>query len=97
MTAYLSHELELPEDVEYEAALHSRFGRWRYPSGHGAQYPDFVFDAVPYCDMLLQQLGLESHRKGSAIAELFYAYGPEDYRGLMDEWKEKRRLQKKSM
>ena len=31
MTAYLSHELELPEDVEYEAALHSRFGRWRYP------------------------------------------------------------------
>ena len=32
-------------ELEYETELHSRFGKWRYPAGHGAQYPDFVFDA----------------------------------------------------
>lgn len=32
--------------------------------GHGAQYPDFIFDAVPYSDMLLAQLGLQRWRKG---------------------------------
>lgn len=39
-------------------ALHSRFGRWRYPCGYGARLPDFVFDAVPYLDMLLKDVGL---------------------------------------
>jgi len=90
LTAYFSGELAMPVDkhaVEYEATLHSRFGYWRYPAGHGAQYPDFVFDALPYCDMLLQQLGLESHRKGNVLKELFYPYGPEDYRNLVDEWR----------
>lgn len=78
----------LVDDVERETILHSQFGKWRYPAGFGARYPDFVFDALPYMDMLLQDLGLECHRKGGGmLAEWFRPYGPEDYRGLVDEWR----------
>lgn len=76
------------EEIEYETVLHSRFGRWRYPGGFGARFPDFVFDGVPYLDLLLRDLGLRRWRKGSAVKEVLEAYGPEDYRGLVGEWKE---------
>ncbi|KAL1966821.1 hypothetical protein VTN77DRAFT_3786 [Rasamsonia byssochlamydoides] len=74
-------------DLEWETALHSEFGKWRYPGGFGRQNPDFVFDAIPYVDLLLRDLGLRTHRKGSLLAEMFHPYGPEDYRGIVDEWK----------
>lgn len=79
----------LEDEIEWETILHSQFGKWRYPSGYGARYPDFVFDALPYMDMLLQELGLQSHRKGSFFAECFRPYGPADYKGLVDEWRVK--------
>lgn len=44
--------------------LYARFGKWRYPAGHGEQFPDFVFDALPYVDLLVGDLGLSVHRKG---------------------------------
>lgn len=92
LSAYFDDKLPLPdskEELEYETALHARFGKWRYPAGHGAQYPDFVFDALPYLDMLLAQLGVRSHRKPGRLGEIFDPYGPEDYRGLVDEWRGK--------
>ena len=89
LCAFFDGKISVDGHVEYETVLHSRFGKWRYPAGHGSKYPDFAFDAVPYFDMLLQQLGLQSHRKGGRIAEWFHPYGPEDYRGLVDEWKAK--------
>lgn len=91
LSAFFDGEIDVPaqEELTYETTLHARFGKWRYPAGHGAQYPDFVFDALPYCDMLLQQLGLQSHRKSGGMSEIFYPYGPEDYRGLVDEWRGK--------
>ncbi|KAI4250852.1 MAG: hypothetical protein LQ352_005208, partial [Teloschistes flavicans] len=49
--------------ITYLTILHSRFGRWRYPAGHGKQFPDIAFDAIPYVDMLLRDLGLEWKRK----------------------------------
>jgi hypothetical protein len=45
-----------------------------------------VFDAVPYMDMLLKDVGLRSHRKSGRIAEWTEPYGPEDYKGLIGEW-----------
>ncbi len=84
------HSVE--DDIQYETILHSQFGKWRYPGGFGARYPDFVFDALPYMDMLLRDLGLESHRKGGWLAECFRPYGPADYKGLIDEWRAKVRL-----
>lgn len=74
---------------QHEAVLHSRFCKWRYPAGYGSKYPDFVFDAVPYLDLLLRDMGLNIYRKGGGMAaEASSPYGPEDYRTLVDEWKE---------
>lgn len=76
-------------DLIWETALHSEFGKYRYPGGFGRRNPDFVFDALPYVDMLLRDLGLETNRKGGALAQCFAPYGVEDYRGLVNEWKRK--------
>ncbi|KAI4121467.1 MAG: hypothetical protein LQ338_006344 [Usnochroma carphineum] len=73
----------------YETALFSRFGRWRYPMGYGARFPDFIFDGLPYFDMLMQDLGLRRWRKGWGwLGEVFGgAYMRGDYRGLVEEWR----------
>ncbi|KAL8783521.1 MAG: hypothetical protein Q9213_004567 [Squamulea squamosa] len=73
----------------YETALFSRFGRWRYPMGYGSRFPDFVFDGVPYFDMILQDLGLKTWRKGrSWLGELFSGpYLAGDYRGIVEQWR----------
>ncbi|KAG9746101.1 dimethylaniline monooxygenase (N-oxide forming), partial [Aureobasidium melanogenum] len=93
ITAYLSSSLtrvpSSPESASQSAILHSRFGRWRYPCGYGGRFPDFVFDAVPYLDMLCKDLGLQNRRKGTLWKEVFEAYGPEDYKGIVEEWMEK--------
>ncbi|KAK3294440.1 uncharacterized protein B0H64DRAFT_400718 [Chaetomium fimeti] len=73
-------------EVRRETRLHARFGRWRYPAGHGTQFPDFVFDGLPYVDLLVNDLGLKVHRKGGWFAEMTEPYGPEDYRDLVAEF-----------
>lgn len=74
------------ESLRYGTILHNRFGRWRYPAGHGGQFPDFVFDALPYLDLLVGDLGLKVHRKKGWLAEITEPYGPEDYKDLHTEW-----------
>ncbi|KAN0067662.1 hypothetical protein V8E54_014227 [Elaphomyces granulatus] len=74
-------------DLKWETALQTQFGKWRCPGGLGKRNPDFVFDGVPYMDLLLKDLGLQSHRKSNLFTECFQPYGPSDYRGLVDEWK----------
>ncbi|KAM0322169.1 hypothetical protein ACHAQA_009658 [Verticillium albo-atrum] len=74
------------KELRYETVLHSRFGKWRYPAGYGTKFPDFVFDAVPYLDLLLGELGLNIHRKAGRVAEVLEPYGPEDYKDLISEW-----------
>ena len=75
------------EEIRWMTVLHSQFGKWRYPGGHGKKYPDFSFDGVPYIDMLLRDLGLKWLRKPSRWSEWFEPYGPGDYQGLVDEWR----------
>ncbi|KAE8145824.1 hypothetical protein BDV25DRAFT_163787 [Aspergillus avenaceus] len=71
-------------DLVWETALHSQFGVHRYRGGFGKRNPDFVFDAVPYVDLLLRDLGLGWTRKGAL--KWLVPYGVEDYRGLVEEW-----------
>lgn len=82
------------DDIEWQTVLENRFGRWRYPCGFGARYPDFVFDVVPYVDLLLRDLGVRRWRKKSRLAEFFKPYGPEDYQGLVKEWRETSGIEK---
>ncbi|KZF19512.1 FAD/NAD(P)-binding domain-containing protein [Xylona heveae TC161] len=82
-------EPTLAEKIVQETYLDSQFGKWRCPGGYGNQFPDIVFDCLPYIDMLLRQLGLSYHRKRNLIAEVFDSYSTSDYRGLVDEWRTK--------
>ncbi|EPQ55201.1 FAD/NAD P-binding domain-containing protein [Gloeophyllum trabeum ATCC 11539] len=75
------------ESILWQTVLHSQFGKWRYPAGYGKDHPDFIFDAIPYIDMLLRDLGLEHHKKSHWVAECFQPYTVQDYRGLVDEWR----------
>jgi hypothetical protein len=77
------------DKLKYETLLYSRFGKFRYPAGHGHKFPDFVFDSLPYIDLILGDLTLDIYRKGGWLAEATQPYGPEDYKDLVDEWKEK--------
>ncbi|KAF9887272.1 hypothetical protein FE257_010400 [Aspergillus nanangensis] len=77
-------------DLLWETALHSQFGVHRYPGGFGKRNADFVFDAVPYVDLLLGDLGLDVGRKEGGM-KWFEPYGVEDYRGLVAEWMAKRK------
>ncbi|SPO04311.1 related to dimethylaniline monooxygenase [Cephalotrichum gorgonifer] len=77
------------EDIRYETVLHNRFGKWRYPADHGSSYPDFVFDAVPYLDLLLRDLGLQVRRKGSWWKDITDPYTAQDYADVGDEWRRK--------
>lgn len=90
--AYLTNHLdsqipsgEAAKDVFRETALWQRWAQHRTPYGHGKFYPDLVFDQVPYWDLLLNDLGLETRRKGG-LRELFAPYTFEDYKGIVDEW-----------
>ena len=68
-----------------ETALFQRFVQRRAPYGHGRFYPDLVFDQLPYWDVLLNDLCLETRRK-SGFRELFEPYTQEDYRGIVQTW-----------
>lgn len=85
--AYLSDKLEIDEgDVYWQTALSSRFGKLRYPWGFSQWYPEFVYDAVPYADMLLTDLGLRRHRKPTWFKKRFEGYTIHDYKGINQEW-----------
>lgn len=91
ISAFLDGKLDrLPsqEEINWQTVVHSQYGKWRHPIGYGPQFPDFVFDAVPYIDMLLKDLNLNIYRKNGVVAEMSDPYGPEDYAGLVDEWKQ---------
>lgn len=100
--AYMNHKLAVDQpseysrrlldlqceepDFAYEAALANRYCVQRFPYGFGARFPDFVFEQVPFFDLLLRDLGMKERRKGKWWREIFEPYGPSDYRGLADEW-----------
>ena len=77
------------ENLQYETVLYNKFGKWRYPHDHGANFPSFVFDAVSYMDVMMADLGLQVHRKDGWLKEMTDPYGPEDYVDINDEWRKK--------
>ena len=79
----------LMQKLRYETVLYNRFGKWRYPTDWGNKAPNFIFDAVPYLDLLQRDLGLDPHRKQSFLSEIWDPYGPEDYQDVNDEWQRK--------
>ncbi|KAI1084714.1 FAD/NAD(P)-binding domain-containing protein [Whalleya microplaca] len=76
---------EATSKLQYETMLHNRFGRWRYPT-ESNKGPNFIFDAVPYLDMLQHDLGLNPYRKNGRLAEMYSPYGPKDYQDINAEW-----------
>lgn len=93
ISAYFDGKLDrLPDsedEVRWQTMLHTQWAKFRYPTSHGSQYPDFVFDGVPYMDLLLGDLGVEKYRKSGSVAEITSPYLPESYRNVGEEWKEK--------
>lgn len=93
ITAFFDGKLDrLPQDegeMKWQTMLATQWARLRYPAGHSSSYPDFVFDAIPYLDMLLRDLGVGNHRKAGMLRELTEAYSPQSYEGVLEEWKEK--------
>lgn len=94
IAAYFYHPkfLSLPREtseVQWSTALHTQYCKWRYGvGGHGNRRPDFVFDAMPYIDLLLKDLGMKTKRKETKLKEWMEAYGVEDYKGLVEEFAE---------
>lgn len=97
LTAYLDGTLALHqagrETVRHEVFRDTQYCVLRHAMGYGDAYPDIVFDSLPYFDALVRDLGFEGKRKGSVFgyrnwaAESFRSYGPEDYKGLVSDWK----------
>lgn len=92
ISAFLDGKLdriaETPEEVTQEIMLHTQWGKWRYPCGYGASLPDFVFEGLPYADMLLKDMGLKTQRKKTYMKELMEPYTPPDFAGILDEWEQ---------
>ena len=83
------HDKQALRKLKYETVLHNRFGNWRYPTDWGDRTPSFIFDAVPYLDLLQHDLGLENHRKKGLLAEITDPYRAADYQDVNDEWQRK--------
>ncbi|OJJ54431.1 hypothetical protein ASPSYDRAFT_1160899 [Aspergillus sydowii CBS 593.65] len=74
------------EAAIHEAVTNSVWGKWRYPCGYGGDVADFAFDALPYFDLIMKDLGLNNYRKPSAISEITEPYKPWDYKEAVHEW-----------
>jgi hypothetical protein len=85
----LEREAKSQDDITAEIMMHTQWGKWRYPCGYGASLPDFVFEGIPYVDMLLKDIGVQNKRKHSFIGELISSYSPKDYDGVLEEYKMK--------
>jgi len=98
ISAFLDGKLERiaksQQEITDEVMLHTQWGKWRYPCGYGASLPDFVFEGVPYFDLLLRDMGLENHRQKNLWQELTSPYYPACYNGVVEEWQAKQESKK---
>ncbi|EME78206.1 uncharacterized protein MYCFIDRAFT_217008 [Pseudocercospora fijiensis CIRAD86] len=102
--AYLNDKLSIDpqrdlgmDEVYYSAALYQRWSWRRHPYGFGQRWVDMMWDAVPYHDVLLKDLGLTPTRKPGWgplrwFREAFVPYTTADYRGVADEWLAKQKM-----
>lgn len=80
------------EAIQRSTFYHTEYQRMRRPKetdGTGDRCPDLVFDSIPYVDLLLSDLGLPYHRKGSWYREITEPYNLRDFKGLVEEWQSK--------
>jgi hypothetical protein len=95
ITAFFENEIPhlrdiRQDEVELDTAMHVEYQKLRRPrgaGGHGAGFPDLVFDSVPYFDTLLHDLGINVRRKKGILEEIFKPYRLVDYRNLVQEWR----------
>ncbi|TGO17631.1 hypothetical protein BTUL_0016g00990 [Botrytis tulipae] len=85
-TAYLDGKLALPpsQEQQKEVALFTAWNSRRYLSS-GDEGNNMTFELVRYCDSLLQDLGLKSHRRGW-FKDLFAPFVASNFAGLKDEY-----------
>ncbi|KAF7952365.1 uncharacterized protein EAE97_001862 [Botrytis byssoidea] len=88
-TAYLDGKLVLPpsQEQQKEVALFTAWNSRRYLSS-GDEGINMTFELVGYCDSLLQDLGLISHRRGW-FKDLFAPFVASNFAGLKDEYLKK--------
>lgn len=85
--AALDQRVTLPSvpDMEREIAFTVAWSRKRYPS-RGWQAMWFPWDSIPFTDMLLEQLGLSSHRGSSWWSDLVTPASSSNLKGLIGEY-----------
>lgn len=91
--AYLDGDLGLEPVLDpmlHETELTTRIGRWRFPGGYGSKVGDFLFEGLPYFDDLLRDLRLNYKRKDGWLKQVTEPYEPKDYKGIVQEWMERR-------
>lgn len=77
------------QQVRNDTVLLTEYERLRRPKlagGVGEKHGEFVFDCLPYLDLLLHDIGLQQNRKRTIWKEWFEPYGMADYEGLVEEW-----------
>ena len=87
-TAYLDGSISLPpkDQARREIAAMNAVSRRRYPS-QGAAGDYIFFELVAYTDVLLQQVGIQSHRKSGWWADLVEPCLTADFKTAKDEYK----------
>jgi hypothetical protein len=90
ITAYFDGQIEIPAEKEAaaETALHARHARWRNPAGYGASFPDWIFDTMPYLDMIFGDLGVSGWIK-TGLADAFTPYLPNAFARVVEEYRRK--------
>ena len=91
-TAALDGTLVLPPapEMEYDVAQTIAWCRRRYlAKGQSGNW--FYWDVIPYTDMLLDQLGLQSHQRKGWFTYLVEPFYSKTLRGLIPEYREKLR------
>lgn len=91
--AYLDSQLSLPprKEMKREVAMSIAWCRRRYLT-KGALGHWLYFDLVPYTDALLEQLGLNSHRKKSKSKDFFSPCIADDLKDLLSELRKRQSL-----
>ncbi|KAL2068201.1 hypothetical protein VTL71DRAFT_16299 [Oculimacula yallundae] len=91
ITAYFNGQIEVPalEEAVAETALHARHARWRNPAGYGASFPDWIFDTMPFLDMVFGDLGMSSWIKTGFWKDAFTPYYPRDFAGIVELYRRK--------
>ncbi|KAK3994451.1 cofactor FMO1 enzyme is FAD, partial [Cladorrhinum sp. PSN332] len=86
--AYLQGRLDVPgpEERERNTARAIAWARRRYLCGY--KVPFALFDFMSYVDVLYNDLGVNSRRKGNFLSELIGLYTPSEFKGVVIEWLE---------